>query len=116
MLPKSPEYFPDGDKNAPAFPAPAYYISICSPSEALSKQSSEVGGCVDFQFTVVLGSWAPAIRIFSSLCCLLQSLFKVQASGRIPRRTTAVPVWISKAKLKIYASVWKISDQNLGMD
>lgn len=73
--------------------------------EVLSKQSLQLAGCVDFQFIVVLGSSAPAIRISSSLCCLLQSLFKVQASARIPRRTTAGPVWISKSKLKIYASV-----------
>jgi len=28
------EYFPNGDTNAPAFPASMYYISICSPSRS----------------------------------------------------------------------------------
>lgn len=88
-----------------------YFLPLCNLfpfvllREVLSAQSLEVAGCVDFQFIVVLGSSAPAVRIFSSLCCLLQSLFKVQASGRIPRGTTAGPVWISKSKLKIYGSV-----------
>ena len=45
-----------------------------------------------------------------------QCLFEVWSLGRRPKRTWAGLVWISKSKLKIYSSVWKIPDPNLHMD
>ena len=45
-----------------------------------------------------------------------QCLFEVWSLGRKPKRTWAGLVWISKSKLKIYSSVWKIPDPNLHMD
>lgn len=123
---------PGGNTTSPAFPALMHGVLIYSPPRNLASAlrnsmcwfsgwgSAQVQPwqalCVAFAWPaaamvgVVLSS--ASAKTWSSEECL----FEVWSLGRRPQRTWAGHVWISKSKLKIYSSVWKIPGQNLHMD